>query len=224
MLTHDQVWGALDRLAAAKGLSVSALAKKAGLDATAFNRSKRTTPDGRSRWPSTESIAKVLSATGTRVEDFTALLESVGPAHLRGSAVDLPSGFAEDAPGRLPHLALERVTGADFDSAGLPSGRAWDEIAFPDLADARAYALEISGDGMLPLYREGDVIIVSPAASVRRGDRIVVKTRSGEVLVRELLRKTARTLHLRALNPRHPDLQYPLSDIQWVARIIWVRQ
>ena len=57
MLTHDQIWNAIDRLAARAGLSPSALAKRAGLDPTTFNKSKRITPDGRERWPSTESVA-----------------------------------------------------------------------------------------------------------------------------------------------------------------------
>ena len=47
MLTHAQIWTALDRLAARAGLSPSGLAKKAGLDPTTFNKSKRITPDGR---------------------------------------------------------------------------------------------------------------------------------------------------------------------------------
>jgi signal peptidase I len=59
----------------------------------------------------------------------------------------------------------------------FPAGQGWDTVAFPgaDL-DEGAYALEITGDSMLPLYREGDIIIVSPTAQVRRGDRVVVKT------------------------------------------------
>ena len=60
MLTHGQIWTALDRLAERSGLSPSALAKRAGLDPTTFNKSKRITSDGRERWPSTESLAKAL--------------------------------------------------------------------------------------------------------------------------------------------------------------------
>jgi phage repressor protein C with HTH and peptisase S24 domain len=43
-LTHPQVWNAIDRLAARYGYSASGLAKKAGLDPTSFNKSKRITP------------------------------------------------------------------------------------------------------------------------------------------------------------------------------------
>jgi phage repressor protein C with HTH and peptisase S24 domain len=64
MISHRTIWDGIDALARRHGLSVSALARLAGLDATAFNPSKRINKDGRERWPSTESIAKVLDATG----------------------------------------------------------------------------------------------------------------------------------------------------------------
>src|SRR5712691_10838856 len=85
MLTHAQVWNALDRLATRSKLSPSGLAKRSGLDPTTFNRSKRITPDGRARWPSTESIAKALAATGTNVEIFVSLI-----ADNKGAAQAVP--------------------------------------------------------------------------------------------------------------------------------------
>src|SRR5215470_1796468 len=79
MLTHAQIWTALDRLAARAGLSPSGLAKRAGLDPTTFNKSKRITSDGRARWPSTESVAKSLDATGVSFDDFVALISDQAP-------------------------------------------------------------------------------------------------------------------------------------------------
>ena len=70
MLSHARVWAAIDKLAARYGLSASGLARKAGLDATSFNRSKRVSPEGRERWPSTESVSKILAATGASLEEF----------------------------------------------------------------------------------------------------------------------------------------------------------
>ena len=138
MLTHAQVWSAIDRLAARAGLSASGLARRAGLDPTTFNKSKRVTPHGRARWPSTESIAKALTATSTPFDIFVTLVEqSGGPA---ARAVPL-LGFAEAG------------SGAYFDDGGFPAGDGWDEIAFPAVSDEHAYALEVSGQSMEPAYR-----------------------------------------------------------------------
>ena len=87
MFTHDHVWAGLDRLAKAFGYSSSGLARKAGLDPTSFNKSKRIGPDGKPRWPSTESLAKVLAATGTTMSDFVTLIET-GEGFLARSVQD----------------------------------------------------------------------------------------------------------------------------------------
>src|SRR6185436_3279751 len=113
MLTHAQIWTAIDRLAARAGMSASGLAKKAGLDPTTFNKSKRITPDGRARWPSTESVAKSLAATGTSIDTFVQLIEDTR----RGAAQAVPLiGFAEAG------------SGGYFDDGGFPVGKGWDEI------------------------------------------------------------------------------------------------
>jgi phage repressor protein C with HTH and peptisase S24 domain len=209
MLTHGQVWAALDALAARYGLTASALARKAGLDATTFNKSKRQTPDGRLRWPSTESVAKVLDATGASLDEFMALL-SARTGEMRST---------------VPLIGLAQAgTGGFFDDAGFPTGAGWEEIAFPNVPDENAYALEISGDSMEPLYRDGDTVIVSPGAQIRRGDRVVVKTQDGQILAKELKRQTAKTIELQSLNPEHEDLTFDMKDIDWMARIMWSSQ
>jgi phage repressor protein C with HTH and peptisase S24 domain len=207
-LTHNQIWTALDRLAVRSKLSPSGLAKKSGLDPTTFNKSKRITPDGRARWPSTESVAKALGATGVSFDAFVSLISD-----------------ANGAAKSVPLLGLAQAgSGGYFDDGGFPAGKGWDEIAFPSVTDDHAYALEISGDSMTPTYRDGDVVVVSPAAPVRRGDRVVVKTRKGEVMVKELKRQTAKQVELKSLNSDHPDRTIPHSDVVWIARIVWASQ
>src|SRR5215212_7249354 len=209
MLTHSDIWNAVDRLAARAGLSASGLAKKAGLDPTTFNKSKRITPEGRPRWPSTESVAKSLAATSTTVDTFVSLITDRGGASTQA----------------VPLIGLaEAGTGGYFDDGGFPVGKGWDEIAFPAVTDEHAYALEISGESMQPTYRDGDVIIVSPAAPVRRGERVVVKTKNGEVMVKELKRQTAKQVELKSLNADHPERTLSLEDVVWIARIVWASQ
>jgi phage repressor protein C with HTH and peptisase S24 domain len=207
ILTHDQVWTAIDRLAERAGLSASGLAKKAGLDPTTFNKSKRITADGRERWPSTESVAKALAATDHSIETFVQLI-----------------GDSDRAVQSVPLLGLAQAgSGSHFDESGFPTGKGWDEMSLPSVDDEHAYALEISGDQMKPAYRGGDVIVVSPATPIRRGDRVVVKTASGEVLIRELKRRTAKTLELQSLNG-HVERTLAASEVEWIARIIWASQ
>src|SRR5512140_3391745 len=208
MLTHDQIWTALDRLAERGGLSPSGLARRSGLDPTTFNKSKRITPDGRERWPSTESVAKALAATNSSIDTFVQL---IGDTARTAQSVPL-LGFAQ--AGAAGH----------FDDGGFPAGKGWDEAALPSINDEHAYALEISGDQMRPAYRDGDVIVVSPGTPIRRGDRVVVKTRAGELIVREMKRRTARTLELQALNSSHVDRTLSAGDVEWIARIVWVSQ
>ena len=209
MLTHAQIWTALDRLAARAGLSPSGLARKAGLDPTTFNRSKRMTPEGRSRWPSTESLAKSLAATGTSMETFVQLIDE----HARSGAHGVPMiDFAQ------------ATTDGHFDDSGHPAGKEWDELAFPAIADDSAYALRIVGDSMIPLYRDGSVIVVSPAATVRKDDRVLVKTKDGEITVREFKRRTPKVIELRSLTRAQKDETLPARDVIWMARIVWASQ
>src|SRR5947207_13388053 len=207
MLTHGQIWTALDRLAERSGLSPSGLAKSAGLDPTTFNKSKRIAPDGRERRPSTESVAKALTATSSSIDTFVQL---IGDTARTVQSVPL-LGFAQ--AGSSGH----------FDDGGFPAGKGWDEVALPSASDEHAYALEISGDAMKPAYRDGDIIVVSPGTPIRRGDRVVVKTTGGEVLVKELKRRTAKTMELQSLNPRHVDRTLASADVVLIARIVGAR-
>ena len=214
-MQHNDIWRALDALAAENGLSASGLARKAGLDPTAFNPSKRTGPDGRARWPSTESVAKVLDATSTGMDAFASLVTGA-PSNFRAASRPIR---------RIPLIGLAQAGSAGyFDDGGYPAGGGWDEISVPEIPDPNAYALEISGESMEPVFRDGDTIIVAPSAPVRRGDRVVVRTNGGEVMAKELLRQSARKVELASLNPSHPNYSFDLAEITWMHRIIWASQ
>lgn len=213
MLTHTGIWRAIDALAAQHGLSTSGLARRAGLDPTSFNRSKRVSRAGKPRWPSTESIAKILAATGASLPE---LLE-----HIAGAGARI-SGFSGR---RIPLIALAQAgLRGFFDDSGNPAGAGWDEIDYPDITDPHTFALEISADAMAPVLRAGDIVVVSPTAQVRRGDRVIARTTRGEVMAMELARRTASRVELVSVNPRHPDAAFNSRDIAWISRIIWIGQ
>ena len=208
-LSHGEIWRAIDALAKRFDMTPSAMARMAGLDPTSFNRSKRGSAeaDGRARWPSTESLAKLLEATGVNFSEFAALTEPAGQAKRAAPLIGLAEAGREGL----------------FDEAGAPAGEGWDEIAAPDLGEG-LFALEVSGDTLAPVYRDGDRLLVSPTVEPRKGDRVVAKTLAGEILVRELGRVTARTVELTPLTGTGEDRLLSRDEVAWVGRIVWVSQ
>lgn len=209
-LSHAQLWKAIDGLARHEGLSVSALARRAGLDATSFNPSKRFGPGDppRPRWPSTESLTRILDATGLSLGEF---------ATLARDGVERPS--------TVPMLGMAQA-GQDgyFDDAGLPVGDGWEQTDLPRPRDS-LLSLRIVGDSMAPLYREDDRVIVDrEATEVRRGDRVVVRTTGGETLAKEVAALTAKTVTLASVNPAYEARILARTDIVWMGRILWVSQ
>ena len=213
-LSHGEIWRAIDALAERFDMTPSAMARMAGLDPTSFNRSKRGSVEsgGHARWPSTESLAKLLEATGVNFSEFAALTEHAPPPAGR-------SGRVKGAP--LIGLADAGREGL-FDEAGMPVGSGWDEIPAPDLGQG-LFALEVTGDALAPVYRDGDRLLVSPTMEPRKGDRVAARTNAGEVLVRELGRVTARTIELIGLG-RAGERLLSRDEVAWIARIVWVSQ
>ncbi|MFN3826920.1 MAG: S24 family peptidase [Micavibrio sp.] len=215
MFSHEDMWRAIDRLADSHGYSPSGLAKKAGLDPTTFNKSKRISSDGKPRWPSTESLSKILAVTGATMSDFLAL-----------SGADLAQTGAGDRP-TIPLMNLAgAATASHYSEAGHPAGEEWDDFTFPEtvtLRDKNIFALEIHDNSFHPVYREGDILVVSPEAHIRRGDRVVMLTNKQELVIHELKRQTASKLEYMALG-KAQSRQIATDDIVWMARIIWVSQ
>lgn len=209
-LSHAQIWTAIDGLARREGISASALARRAGLDPTSFNPSKRFGPGDppRPRWPSTESLTRILRATGLSLGEFADL--------------------ARDAPERsstVPMLGMAQA-GQDgfFDDAGLPVGDGWEQTDLPRPKET-LLSLRVNGDSMAPVYREGDRIIVDREASdVRKGDRVVVRTTGGETLAKEVAGLTAKAVTLASINPAYEPRTVSRKDIIWMGRILWVSQ
>jgi len=206
MLKHTDIWTAIDRLARENGLTTSGLARRSGLDPTTFNRSKRVTRDGKARWPSTESIAKILDATGVSFRHFVGL---IGPGHNNHDGRTLP----------LAKLR-ELQTGTPFDLGGRPNGSQWDAITLPDMADPHAFAVEICGTEMEPVYHDGDIVIASPSAKPRRGDRIVIQLADGSLQLVRLLRQTARHIEIQSLVDGQGQSTVTTDGVSLLARIL----
>ena len=206
-MQHGDVWRALDAIATRKGLTPSGLAKLAGLDATAFNKSKRISKGGRPRWPSTESIARALKAASVDYAEF---------ANLVSGSASLTIPFLE-----LPDVSRTGL----FGDNGLPEASKWDAITFPGGEWGEGcFALEVIDDSLEPVYRAGDRLIASRHASLRPQDRVVCKTVSNQVIVGAIARQTSRRLDLNALVNGLEMTRLEVDEVNWVARIIWVSQ
>ncbi|POF63177.1 phage repressor protein [Novacetimonas maltaceti] len=163
MISHEDIWRALDLLATERGMTPSGLARAAGLDSTTFNPSKRMTPSGRPRWPGTESLARTLSATGISLEGFGRLMNGHG---------DRSAGAHHEHLRIVPFSELRQA--ALFDEAGLPCGERWETWDFHGLADHHSYAVLVDSDNMEPVFRNGAVLVVSPTAAIRQHDRVLL--------------------------------------------------
>lgn len=212
MLSHTAIWRGIDLLAERNELSASGLAKRAGLDPTTFNKSKRITKQGKSRWPSTESLSKILDATSTSMGDFVGLIDE--------------SGVSRPPPARRVRcLSLGQMEREQaFDPAGFPQAGPWEDIEFPSINDESAYAIELDRDVMPPVLREGDMLIISPKSSVRRHDRVILRHRSGQVQLGVLLRRTAQRITLGHFTQPDDERAIDAVEVAWLSRILWISQ
>ncbi len=212
-LTHDWIWQAIDALASQKGLTPSGLARLAGLDATSFNKSKRFMPDHRPRWPSTESIAKVLEVTDTSLDEFADIVnKSEKPA-----ADDTGELGLDDIPvlGEIRDATVA-WPGGDAAHAGLGP--------IADGQTCTRFALTVADRSLEPVYSQGNTLIVSVREPLRAGDRVIVKPVGMRPSPRLLMRESPRRVELAAFHPDQQSMKLQRRAIDWMARIIWVRQ
>lgn len=199
MFSHTEIWDAIDRLAARQNLSTSGLAKAAGLDPTTFNKSKRASNDGKLRWPSTESLAKILWVTKTRFEDFVALLY----------------GFekAENGTNRkLPY----------FDEKNLdqwPNSHA--HILMPDFHDSESYIFEIGKEQFQPFFATGTLLIAAPKAELRQNDLSLMRYTSGIILLCRFRRIVDDKIFYAPLSDTNMTVEVGMKDIAFIHRIVW---
>lgn len=204
-IKHEQVWNALDALAEKNGLSASALARRAGLDPTSFNKSKRASPEGRPRWPSTESIARVLAAVGADMHEFANFVHG-SPASWRA----------------IPILKWETFANMNnFGADGLPIIHDG-EVDFSDISHNNAFAVEIDGQEFAPFLYPGDVIIIAPVASARRGDRILIRLRDGSVRITNFIRRTVQKIEVEDFLADRTD-EIAVDEVHTIARILMIK-
>lgn len=200
-MQHGDIWRGIDLLARRHGLSTSGLAKLAGLDATAFNKSKRMPKDGRPRWPSTESISRALMAVGTDFDEFAALVTG-----RRG-------------------IAAPVLRQSELDQADVLDQSSSHKVRLPgDEPDDTWVVLEIDTPELVPFYHAGERLIIACGVPLRGGDRVIIKPVGAASLTGVLTRSTGDTIEVQM---RVDDLEtrvFDRSETELIARILWVSQ
>lgn len=200
MFTHDEIWAAIDRLADTRGLSASGLARQAGLDPTAFNKSKRISPNGKPRWPSTESLSKILAVTNCTMSDLLNLMNQGGNAAkpIRMLAyTHIKSGKLNEKP--VSGFAAAVQTSED------------------------SFAITIEDNLLHPLFGEGSVLIVDPSAKLKADDRVLLYSRKGGLQSGIVQSAQKRALSILLANDGFTATEFAENDLEWSARIVWVR-
>lgn len=207
-MKYEQVWDAVDKLARINGLSPSGLAKKAGLDATTFNKSKRVRPDGKKRWPSLDSINKILEACNVTFDQFYNLIDS---------------GLEPEATNAVPVRRLSQLTKDTKISDARLVTESWNRTLFPT-PQANLYAIDLDDNIFEPFYRFGSTIILSKDPEIRRGDRIMLLMKNGDIKIKEFIHRTASALILCDLANPENESTIPLSETKLANRILWAGQ
>lgn len=205
---YNEVWTAVDKLAKLQGLSPSGLAKKAGLDATTFNKSKRLRPDGKKRWPSLESLNKITDVSGISFDQFCRLGKE--------DETTIPLNNA------IPFIKLSKLKNCDISDKQIVSDD-WKMIRFPD-ANENLFAVEITGNKTAPYFPDGTMLIISKNSGVRRNDKIVILKTDGDTEIKRFIRRTASTLEVADINDEKKEISLPICDIRLINRIIWASQ
>jgi phage repressor protein C with HTH and peptisase S24 domain len=202
MFTHDDIWRAIDRLAEDKGFSASGLARQAGLDPTAFNRSKRTSPNGKPRWPSTESLAKILSITSCTMEEFLQIMGQDAPAKTR----------------KIPMLAYTTVR------TGRIKAENTETYTIAINAGQHAFAMTVEDEKLRPLYRMGSVIVAELDAKISTDDRVLLFSKKDGLKGGILHSAQKRTISILLPEQDFREMTFPENEIEWIARILWASQ
>lgn len=206
-MKYENVWDAVDKLAKKHGLSPSGLAKLAGLDATTFNKSKRMRPDGKKRWPSLDSINRLLEIFNISFEQFYAL----------------SAGEDDKENGSIPFIKLSELPAQITPDMKKIVSHNWNKVLFPDFKDA-LYAIEVDHNNFSPFYRIGTLLVVSENSDIRKSDRVIIYLKNGEIKISEFIRRTPSKLIIGDINQPLSEEVIAISQISLINRIVWASQ
>jgi repressor LexA len=116
----------------------------------------------------------------------------------------------------------------DFTDLSYPKGMADDFIGCPDLRDQDAFAARVHGDSMTPKYREGDIVVFSPAAAPKNGDDCFVRFEDGQTTFKraffEVDAENQQVIRLQPRNEKYPPRVTPAEQVSGLYKAIYKYQ
>jgi repressor LexA len=113
----------------------------------------------------------------------------------------------------------------DFTDMGYPPRVADSYIGCPDLSDPDAFAARVHGDSMVPKYREGDIVIFSPAATWRDGNDCFVRFEDGQTTFKRVFAEKNDTgqgvLRLQPRNERYRPQVVPSEKVSGLYKAVY---
>ena len=114
----------------------------------------------------------------------------------------------------------------DFTDLNYPKGIADEYVGCPDLqGDKDAFAARVHGDSMTPKYRQGDIVIFSPAASPKSGDDCFVRFADGHTTFKRVFFETVdggkQALRLQPRNEKYRPQVVPSEDVSGLYKALY---
>lgn len=200
-MKYENIWNAVDKLAEINGLSPSGLAKKAGLDATTFNKSKRVRADGNKRFPSLESLYKIVEACNISLESFYSLANNSDSASIEKIST-------------IPYIKFSNIKSGDIAKEN------WTQIQFPDNKH-NIYAIKINSNDTP--YEENTVTVLSKNSDIRHGDMILINKKTSSIFGR-FLNRSAKSIEISKKSEKEEVEIINIEDITRIDRVLWISQ
>jgi len=168
------------------------------------------------------ALARCLIKKGPNLD---ALLES---GMLRRFIEDHAANLDEPQPLRLRVPVINDVAAGaprEFTDLDYPAAVADDYLACPDLGDPDAFAARVIGDSMEPQYREGDVIVFSPAAATLDGSDCFVRlARDQQTTFKRIFfeGEDERSIRLQPLNEKYEPRVVDREEVAGLYAAVYV--
>jgi len=146
-------------------------------------------------------VLRELMEEKTEVKQLGKLFEE-GVLAAEGSSLPLSAG-------RLVPIINKVPAGypADFNDLEYPVGIADDYVRCPDLHDPHAFAVRVVGDSMEPNFKEGDIVVFSPAVEPKSGDDCFIRFSSPhETMFKRVFFEDNGMVRLQPRNDKYPPV------------------